>query len=103
LLHGDITTDSVLVNVQAGKPRAKLPDLGRAIRSGDTFPSLDEPRATYAAPEAMTRERLDARADLYAVGVVLFETLTQQLPFARGTPDETRERKLSLGAKTLGQ
>jgi eukaryotic-like serine/threonine-protein kinase len=42
----------------------------------------------YAAPEQLTNRSLDARADVYALGVILFEMLTGVLPFNADTVGE---------------
>ena len=80
-MHGALTPDSVMVN-SAG--RVKLTDFGLAR----TLKPLDNFRAQVAAgtmaalaPEMMEDpESADARADLYSVGVILFELLTGRTP-----------------------
>jgi serine/threonine-protein kinase len=52
------------------------------------------------APEAATGVPLDARADVYAVGVLLFEMLTGQRPF-EGEPIEILRRRLKEDAPTM--
>ena len=80
-VHGALTPDSVMVN-SAG--RVKLTDFGLAR----TLKPLDNFRAQVAAgtmaalaPEMMSNpEAADARADVYSVGVILFELLTGRTP-----------------------
>ena len=50
----------------------------------------------YMSPEQLAGKELDARSDLYSVGVVLFECLTRRLPFEADTT-------YSLIAKHLGE
>jgi Nif-specific regulatory protein len=42
----------------------------------------------YTAPEVLKQERVDLRTDLYSLGVILYETLTHQLPFDGDNPLE---------------
>jgi eukaryotic-like serine/threonine-protein kinase len=44
----------------------------------------------YVSPEQLRGEELDARADVYGVGVVMYEMLTRQRAFAGGSLDEIR-------------
>ena len=103
LVHGDVTGEGVIVTTIGGRPKAKLPDLGYSVHTNERGPHLAEPRTTYASPEALLGETVDARSDIYSVGLILFVALTARFPFAKGSPDELREQKLSLAARTLGQ
>lgn len=91
ILHKDINPSNVVVNRTTGQ--VKLIDFGIAVRgrriavqhgAADTF----EGTLDYIAPEQTGRMScpIDARADLYAFGVLLYELLTGTVPFrARDT------------------
>jgi serine/threonine protein kinase len=51
--------------------------------------------AHYVAPEALGGyERIDGRADIYSLGVILFQLITGHLPFDKTDTSETRSKKL---------
>ncbi len=86
IIHRDLKPENVLIaSGGAGDPQSvKLADLGVA-RSRDTARItgtgviLGTP--AYLAPEQALGEDLDARADLYALGALLYELLTGRPPF----------------------
>jgi eukaryotic-like serine/threonine-protein kinase len=97
-IHGDIKPENIRL-VDAGK--AILLDLGFAHRPGENASFLDKGyvlgTANYLAPELCGAEpHDDARADIYSLGVTLFEMLTGQLPFPAGTPLETMHAHRTL-------
>ncbi|HEY6878573.1 MAG TPA: serine/threonine-protein kinase [Polyangiales bacterium] len=59
-----------------GKLTADAPEVTGITRQGDIIGT-----PCYMPPEQLTGRGIDARADLYATGVVLFEMLTGKLPF----------------------
>ena len=89
MLHKDVNPENILLS----ESRALLLDLGlsRAISR-----SIDETMTgsglTIGTPEYMSPEHasggaeMDARADLYSLGCVLYEMLTGQPPFSGGPP-----------------
>jgi serine/threonine protein kinase len=87
LIHKDIKPDHLLVDLTTG--RAWLTGFGLASRltSERQAPDLPESIAgtlEYMAPEQTGRmnRSVDARGDLYAMGITLYQMLTGELPFA---------------------
>ncbi|WP_426592233.1 Stk1 family PASTA domain-containing Ser/Thr kinase [Cellulomonas sp. McL0617] len=86
LVHRDIKPENVLL---ATDGRVKLADFGLAravteVTSTTTGTVLGT--VAYLAPELVTRGLSDARTDVYACGILLFEMLTGRQPFTGETP-----------------
>lgn len=81
--HGDLAAHSLAVTYD-GKTKIKGAFEPRA------HGVLDPRKIAYAAPEQLFEGTADARADVFALGVLLWELLAGKRLFARGTEDETR-------------
>lgn len=97
VVHRDIKPQNLLLDPQGV---LKVMDFGVA-RLAERTSALTEAgliigTPSYMAPEQLLAESIDARADLYAAGVVLFECLTGRLPFDAGST-------ISLVAKVLNE
>ena len=83
VVHRDLKPENIMV--QAGD-RIKLIDFGVAGKLGArrlTFGKLSQVVGTpdYIAPEQVRGKRGDARSDIYALGIMLYEMLTGEAPF----------------------
>jgi serine/threonine protein kinase len=52
----------------------------------------------YMSPEQLLAERVDAKSDLYSVGVVLYECITGRPPFNAPSPESLIAKVLTEGA-----
>jgi serine/threonine protein kinase len=87
VIHRDIKPQNLLLDDDGV---LKVMDFGVA-RLAERSSSLTEAglvvgTPSYMSPEQLLSESVDARSDLYAVGVVLYECVTRRLPFDGSTP-----------------
>ncbi|AKJ04417.1 serine/threonine-protein kinase [Archangium gephyra] len=81
LVHRDISPDNILVSSSGA---VKLVDFGIAKAANQmhrTQTGVVKGKVAYMPPEQLQGKALDARADLFALGVVLYELLSGQKPF----------------------
>jgi tetratricopeptide (TPR) repeat protein len=104
LVHGDVKPENVILGTDQS---ARLLDLG-AVRgspaSRDAAEDLFVGSMLYAAPEQMGPgpEPIDGRADLYALGIVLYELVTGRHPFGRARfPDDPSKSRPVPRARRL--
>lgn len=95
IVHRDVKPQNVLLD--KGKV-AKLTDFGVAavpLESTLTSAGTTVGTAAYMAPEQASGESVGPQADLYSVGVILYELLTGQLPFKGDNPVQVMYRHVS--------
>lgn len=93
VIHRDLKPENVIVRHGLRGPHAKVLDFGIAKLLGDGVAQLTLEGSIAGTPQYMPPEQVhgtavDARADVYVLGVVLFELITGVQPFAAPTIPE---------------
>jgi serine/threonine protein kinase len=89
MIHRDVKPANILLT-QSGHPMlsdfgiAKLLDLAETVDLTGTSAAIGTPE--YMAPEQASAKTVDHRADIYALGIVLYEMVTGRRPFTADTP-----------------
>ena len=97
IVHRDLKPDNIMLTARHGNPDyVKVLDFGIAkLLRDDSAASAPLTQAgmvfgtpQYMAPEQVRNERLDARTDLYSLGIIFYEMVTGQHPFQSETAVE---------------
>ncbi|MFT5354583.1 MAG: serine/threonine protein kinase [Polyangiales bacterium] len=89
IIHRDVSPHNIFLGYDG---HVKLIDFGIAqsnIQDAKTQTGVVKGKLSYMAPEQLDRRPLDHRVDVFALGIVLWELLTGQRLFKRGSPMET--------------
>ena len=97
IIHRDIKPENILISKDG---RVKVADFGlaRNMAIGQTMTvesSVVLGSVSYLSPEQVQRGVADARSDIYAVGIVLFEMLTGGKPYEGETPIQIAYRHVN--------
>ncbi len=103
VVHRDLKPENILIEADG---TVKLVDFGIALLQGArrlTFRRLTSGFGTpdYMAPEQVQGDRGDARTDVYAVGVMLFEMLTGDVPYHGDSPLAVMSQRVTTDAPLL--
>ena len=106
IIHRDLKPDNLVLTDRAGETDfVKVLDFGIAARS-ESADAQKEQKLTqqgmvlgtppYMSPEQFTGKALDARSDIYSLGVMTYEMLTGRLPFDADTPWQWATQHMSV-------
>ncbi len=104
LIHRDVKPGNILIDI---KKKVMLTDFGIAkVLDGEedlTSENIMMGPAKYLSPEQVRGDNLDARADLYSLGLVMYECLAGKVPFVGKNDTDTALARLHRDATDIAQ
>ncbi|MDX2051537.1 MAG: serine/threonine-protein kinase [Polyangiaceae bacterium] len=111
IIHRDLKPENVVLTNRAGETDfVKVLDFGIAGRT-ESADAAKEQKLTqqgmvlgtppYMSPEQFTGKALDARSDIYSLGVMTYEMITGRLPFDATTPWEWATQHMTVQPRPL--
>ncbi len=96
LVHGDIKPENIIVTERKGKPVFKMVDFGSITEAYSNVTRAGTP--SYLAPERFKQAPINEQTEIYAIGVTLYEVLTQKFPFGEIEPFQNPSFEKSIKA-----
>ena len=84
LVHGDIKPENIIVTKRKEKLVFKMVDFGSITEAYSDVSRAGTP--SYLAPERFNQAPITEQTEVYAIGVTLYEALTQKFPFGEIEP-----------------
>ncbi|HKQ61054.1 MAG TPA: tetratricopeptide repeat protein [Candidatus Polarisedimenticolaceae bacterium] len=103
VVHRDLKPSNILIDA-SGRPHISDFGLARSLagsgltQTGAVLGTLD-----YLSPEQAKGEHVDARSDLYSLGIIAFEMLSGELPFPGGSFAETVAQRIAGRPRELAE
>jgi serine/threonine-protein kinase len=89
LVHCDVSPENLLVGVDG---TCRLTDFGVARKANRSIGATTKGKPGYVSPEQIAGQTFDHRADIFSMGVVLWNSLTGQKLFSGASIEETLEQ-----------
>ncbi|MGB1275819.1 MAG: serine/threonine-protein kinase, partial [Nannocystaceae bacterium] len=106
LLHCDLKPGNIILCEHQGRANfVKICDLGllQMIGGGGVDSKISAGTPGYMAPEQITDQQIDARADVYTIGVLFYLMLSGQLPYAGDSATNLLYKQVNERPTPLGE